>query len=115
MTKPIIKKPGQPGGFVPIPYPNAVRLASRRIAGIQTRHGEGAVAILAQPGARLTAALVRRIEAREVRGLVTMLFRARIDRRAAKALERLDFYLAIDTVLGPAARRADIVLPATDN
>ena len=56
--------------------------------------------------------MVRRIEAGEIRGLVSIGFDARGDRRVARALDKLDFYLAIDSVLSDAARRADIVLPA---
>jgi len=46
VTKPIIKKPGQPGGFVPIPYPNAVALAERRFAAIQQRSGRAAIGVV---------------------------------------------------------------------
>jgi assimilatory nitrate reductase catalytic subunit len=52
LTTAIERKPGAPGGFVPIPYPNAIQTVARRIAAIQEQHGKGAVGLLG--GASLT-------------------------------------------------------------
>ncbi|HEU5056659.1 MAG TPA: hypothetical protein VFU21_09030 [Kofleriaceae bacterium] len=162
VTSPIIKKPGQPGGFVPIPYPNALDLAARRFAAIRAEHGEASVGLVG--GGRATAAItvetqvvqlagstlggmvrlliesgqidvqvvadgvpelpdapLRRIAdqrelrgaiaAGELKGLVSVCFDPPGAARLADVLEELEFHLAIDTVLGPVARRADVVLP----
>jgi predicted molibdopterin-dependent oxidoreductase YjgC len=162
VTSPIIKKPGQPGGFVPIPYPNALDLAARRLAAIRAEHGEasvglvgsgraaaaitvetqvvhlagstlgGMVRLLVESGqidvqvvadgvAELPDTPLRRIADRsellraiasgELKGLVSICFDPPGAARLADALGELEFHLAIDTVLGPVARRADIVLP----
>jgi assimilatory nitrate reductase catalytic subunit len=52
LTSALQRKPGPPGGFVPIPYPNGVKQVARRISEIQERHGNAAVAVLG--GASLT-------------------------------------------------------------
>ncbi len=46
MTRPLIKKPGVPGGFVPIPYPNALEVASERFGQIRQQYGEGAIGLV---------------------------------------------------------------------
>jgi hypothetical protein len=162
VTKPLIKKPGQPGGFVPIPYPNALEVATERFDRIRQIHGDAAIAIIGEgpvpasvsvetevvlvagstlggvvrllvesghfdvelissgvPGLpdaalrRIDSArdLIRAIDAGEVKGLVSISFDPPVGVQLAAALDALEFHLAIDTVLGRVARRADIVLP----
>ncbi len=164
MTRPLIKKPGQPGGFVPIPYPNAIDLAASRFAEIRERHGERAIGLVGDDPPQTAIAvetqvllvagstlggmvrllvesgeidvelvadsvagipetalrrvgdareLVRLIAAGELNGLVSVSFDPPATRGLAGALDMLEFHLAMDTVLGRVARRADLVLPLT--
>ncbi|HEY8142315.1 MAG TPA: hypothetical protein VIG06_06580 [Kofleriaceae bacterium] len=48
MTRPLIKKPGQPGGFVPIPYPNALQVAAERFDQIRQIYGDDAIALVGE-------------------------------------------------------------------
>ena len=57
--------------------------------------------------------LVRLIAAGELNGLVSVSFDPPATRGLAGALDMLEFHLAMDTVLGRVARRADLVLPLT--
>ena len=163
VTRPLIKKPGVPGGFVPIPYPNALAQASRRLADIQLRHGDAAIALVGDGPAPTTVSvesrvlllagstlggmvqllvesgqidveviadgvpgmpdaalrriddpleLIREIDSGALKGLVSVCYDPP-GVRLARALDELEFHLAVDTVLGRVARRADIVLPLT--
>lgn len=162
LTSPLIKKPGAPGGFVPIPYPNALDTAAERFAEIRRLHGDAAVGVIGRAAAPALAVeaevvllagsplgemvellvasgridveviggraagpgddprlrqiagareLVRLVEAGELRGLVSICFDPPREVPVGPALDRLEFHLAVDTVLGAVARRADIVLP----
>lgn len=46
LVTPLRRRPGAPGGFVPIPYPNAVAVAERRFAEIQVRRGPAAIGVV---------------------------------------------------------------------
>jgi assimilatory nitrate reductase catalytic subunit len=46
------RDPGAPGGFVPIPYPNAIARVASEIARLQSAHGPGSIGVLG--GASLT-------------------------------------------------------------
>ena len=135
------RKPGGPGPFIPIPYPNALAIATRQLASVRERHGDDAIGLLAataiveasavdlriEPGreATLVAAVLRlavgpAIDAdevlRQVRGgaikaLVSIGYDHPLSAADERALDGLEFHLAVDSVLGGAARHAHIVLP----
>jgi len=70
------------------------------------------------PGAGVDAyELVRKIDAGEVKGLLSICFNPMVSLPdsdfVARALDKLDFYVAIDFFLNDTARHADIVLPGS--
>ncbi|HPF38740.1 MAG TPA: molybdopterin oxidoreductase family protein [Phycisphaerae bacterium] len=61
--------------------------------------------------------IIRKIDSGEIRGLLSICFNPKIslpdNNFVARALDKLDFYVAIDFFLNETARHADIVLPGS--
>ncbi len=135
------RKPGVPGPFVPIPYPNAIAIATRQLAAVRERYGDDAIGLLAsttiveasaidlrvEPGqeATLVAAVLRlavgpaidadqvlrQLRAGTIKALVSIGYDLPLSAADERALDGLEFHLAVASVLGGAARHAHIVLP----
>jgi assimilatory nitrate reductase catalytic subunit len=70
------------------------------------------------PGAGVDACeIIRKIDRGEIRGLLSICFNPKIslpdNNFVTRALDKLDFYVAIDFFLNESARHADIVLPGS--